>query len=188
MWNWRIFNLCISRTNGLNSAMNAILFYSKSKMTEPQNWIGLIRSCEAFRKKGGIKVKPGQPAQHAKEICRLNPRCSTQTWQDLWKKRILLNYIHIILIKQLPINESFFSFQLPKSINYSFHYLQKTKWNQLLRKQTLECFTCKLKAFGFNSLVPRVQKIKIRNLTLNRLLIVEFVKKMAYLGAQGLMG
>ena len=42
-------------------------------------------------------------------------------------------------------------------------------------------------------LVPRVQKIKIRNLTLNRLLIVEFVKEMVYLGAhyserQGLMG
>ena len=35
-----------------------------------------------------------------------------------------------------------------------------------------------------NPLVPRVQKIKIRNLTKNRLLIVEFVKKMVYLGAQ----
>ena len=46
---------------------------------------------------------------------------------------------------------------------------------------------------GFNPLVPRVQKIKILNLTLNRLLIVKFVKKMVYLGAhyserQGLMG
>ena len=45
----------------------------------------------------------------------------------------------------------------------------------------------------FNILVPRVQKIKIRKLTLNRLLVVEFVKKMVYLGAhynerQGLMG
>ena len=44
-----------------------------------------------------------------------------------------------------------------------------------------------------NPLVPRVQKIKIRELTLNGLLIVEFVKKMVYLGAhyserQGLMG
>ena len=44
-----------------------------------------------------------------------------------------------------------------------------------------------------NPLVPRVQKIKIRNSTLNRLLIVEFVKKMSYFGAhyserQGLMG
>ena len=44
----------------------------------------------------------------------------------------------------------------------------------------------------FNPLVPRVQKIKIRALTLNRLSIVEFVKKMVYLGAhyrgpQGLM-
>ena len=44
-----------------------------------------------------------------------------------------------------------------------------------------------------NPLVPRVQKIKICNLTLNRILIVEFVKKMVYLGAQysereGLMG
>ena len=38
-------------------------------------------------------------------------------------------------------------------------------------------------AFSFNPLVPRVQKIKIRNLALNRLLIVEFVKKMVYLGA-----
>ena len=43
-----------------------------------------------------------------------------------------------------------------------------------------------------NPLVPRVQKIKIRNLTLNRLLIVELVKKMVYLGThyserQGLM-
>ena len=35
----------------------------------------------------------------------------------------------------------------------------------------------------FNPLVPRVQKIKIRNLTLNRLLIGEFVKKMVFLGA-----
>ena len=46
---------------------------------------------------------------------------------------------------------------------------------------------------GINPLVPRVQKIKLRNLTLNRLLIVEFVKKVVYLGAhynerQGLMG
>ena len=32
-------------------------------------------------------------------------------------------------------------------------------------------------------MVPRVQKIKIRNLTLNRLLFIEFVKKMVYLGA-----
>ena len=45
----------------------------------------------------------------------------------------------------------------------------------------------------FNPLVPRVEKIKIRKLTLNRLLAVEFVKKMVYLGAhyserQGLMG
>ena len=44
-----------------------------------------------------------------------------------------------------------------------------------------------------NPLVPRVQKIKIRNFTLNRLLVVEFVKKAVYLGAhyserQGLMG
>ena len=44
-----------------------------------------------------------------------------------------------------------------------------------------------------NPLVPRVQKIKIHNLSLNRLLIVEIVKKMVYLGAhyserQGLMG
>ena len=40
-------------------------------------------------------------------------------------------------------------------------------------------------------LVPRVQKIKIRNLTLHRLLIVEYVMKIVYLGAhysQGLMG
>ena len=34
-----------------------------------------------------------------------------------------------------------------------------------------------------NQLVPKVQKIKIRNLTLNRLLIVEFIKKIIYLGA-----
>ena len=45
----------------------------------------------------------------------------------------------------------------------------------------------------FNPLAPRVQKMKIRNFTLNRLLIVEFLKKMGYLGAhyserQGLMG
>ena len=45
----------------------------------------------------------------------------------------------------------------------------------------------------FNPLVPRVQKIKIHNLTLNQLPIIEFVKKMVYLGAhyserQGLMG
>ena len=48
-------------------------------------------------------------------------------------------------------------------------------------------------AAKFNPLVPRVQEIKIRNLTLNRLLVVEFVKKMVQLGAhyserQGLMG
>ena len=37
--------------------------------------------------------------------------------------------------------------------------------------------------------VPKVQKIKICNLTLNLLLIVEFVKKMVYLGERhGLMG
>ena len=46
---------------------------------------------------------------------------------------------------------------------------------------------------GINPIVPRVKKIKIRNLILNRLLNVEFVKKMAYLGAhyserQGQMG
>ena len=46
---------------------------------------------------------------------------------------------------------------------------------------------------NINPLVPRVQKIKIRNFTLNRLLVVEFVKKVVYLGAhyserQGLMG
>ena len=46
---------------------------------------------------------------------------------------------------------------------------------------------------SFNPLVPRVQKIEIRNLTLNRLLIIEFLKKMLDLGAhyserQGLMG
>ena len=35
----------------------------------------------------------------------------------------------------------------------------------------------------FKPLVPRVQQIKIGNLTLNRLPIVEFVKKMVYLGA-----
>ena len=45
----------------------------------------------------------------------------------------------------------------------------------------------------FNPLVPRVQKIKIRDLTLRRLLVVDVVKKMVYLGAhyserQGLMG
>ena len=34
-----------------------------------------------------------------------------------------------------------------------------------------------------NLLVPRVQKIKICNLTLNQLLIIEFVKKMVHLGA-----
>ena len=44
-----------------------------------------------------------------------------------------------------------------------------------------------------NPLVPRVQQIKIRNLTLNRLLIDEFVKRIVYLGAhyserQELMG
>ena len=37
-------------------------------------------------------------------------------------------------------------------------------------------------SISFNPLVPRVQKIKIRNITLNRLIIVEFVKKMVYLG------
>ena len=48
---------------------------------------------------------------------------------------------------------------------------------------------------SINPSVPRVwvQEIKIRKLTLNRLLNVEFVKKMVYLGAhyserQGLMG
>ena len=46
-------------------------------------------------------------------------------------------------------------------------------------------------ASPINPLVPRVQKI-ICNLTLNRLLVIEFVKKMVYLGAhyserQGLM-
>ena len=36
---------------------------------------------------------------------------------------------------------------------------------------------------NINPLVPKVQKIKIQNLTLNRLLIIEFVKKMVYLDA-----
>ena len=45
----------------------------------------------------------------------------------------------------------------------------------------------------YNPLVPRVQKIKICNFTLNRLLVVEPVNKMVHLGArysegQGLMG
>ena len=39
-----------------------------------------------------------------------------------------------------------------------------------------------------NPLVPSVQKIKIRNFTLNPLLVVEFVKKMVYLGASGTNG
>ena len=34
-----------------------------------------------------------------------------------------------------------------------------------------------LHLFIINPLVPRVQKIKIRNFTLNQLLVVEFVKK-----------
>ena len=47
--------------------------------------------------------------------------------------------------------------------------------------------------FRLNPLVPRVQETKIRNLTLNRILFIEFVKKMVYLGAhyserQGFMG
>ena len=47
--------------------------------------------------------------------------------------------------------------------------------------------------YYINPLVPRVQKIKIRKLALNRLLIVEFVKKMVYHGGhyserQGLIG
>ena len=43
---------------------------------------------------------------------------------------------------------------------------------------------------AINPLVPGVQKIKIRTLALNRLLIFEFVKKMVHHGAerQGLMG
>ena len=52
-----------------------------------------------------------------------------------------------------------------------------------------------LPVFGpqINPLVPGVRRIKIRNLSLNRLLIFEFVKKMVHLGAhyserQGLMG
>ena len=50
-----------------------------------------------------------------------------------------------------------------------------------------------VKRSEINPLVPRVQKIKICNLILNRLLIIELVKKMVYLGAhyserQGLMG
>ena len=46
---------------------------------------------------------------------------------------------------------------------------------------------------AINPLVPRVQKIKIRNSTVNWLLIADFVKKIVYFGAhyserQGLMG
>ena len=37
--------------------------------------------------------------------------------------------------------------------------------------------------YPINPLVPRVQKIKIRKLTLNRLPIVEFVKKIVVLGS-----
>ena len=36
---------------------------------------------------------------------------------------------------------------------------------------------------SINPLVPRVQKVKIRNLTLSQLQLVEFVKKMVDLGA-----
>ena len=50
-----------------------------------------------------------------------------------------------------------------------------------------------MKIRQFNPSAPGVPKVKIRLLTLNRLLIVEFVEKMVYLGAhyserQGLMG
>ena len=56
-----------------------------------------------------------------------------------------------------------------------------------------KCVEISVKISGINPLVPKVQKIKICNLNLNRFLIIEFVKKIVYLGAhyserQGLMG
>ena len=50
-----------------------------------------------------------------------------------------------------------------------------------------------IERFFLNPLVPGVQKINVRNLTLNQLPIFEFAKKMVYLGAhyserQGIMG
>ena len=65
-------------------------------------------------------------------------------------------------------------------------------WENLKERKERSIFNLDVSC-NLNPLVPREQKIKIRNLTLNRLLIVEFVKKMVYLGAhyserQGLMG
>ena len=69
-------------------------------------------------------------------------------------------------------------------------YRQVVEPQQQRHERSLFAFKCMCKV---NPLVPRVQKIKIRNFTLNRLLVVEFVKKMVYLVApyserQGLMG
>ena len=68
----------------------------------------------------------------------------------------------------------------------------ETCYCALLKKTDIKK-TTKIITRIFNPLVPRVQKIKIRNLTLNRLLIIEFGKKLVYLNAhysegQGLMG
>ena len=49
----------------------------------------------------------------------------------------------------------------------------------------MQAWNLKLKLSSkINPLVPRAQKIKIRNLALNRLLIVEIVKKMVFLDAK----
>ena len=69
----------------------------------------------------------------------------------------------------------------------------KTKW-ELRWWDFFFLFLSFSRPEAINPLVPRVQKIKIRHFTLNRLLIVEFVKKkIVYLGAhygerQGLNG
>ena len=76
------------------------------------------------------------------------------------------------------MKHSYFGFWQKKLTFWKFLYIQ-LNWT--------------LEHYQILASVPWVQKIKIRNLTLDRLLIIEFSKKMVYLGAhyserQGLMG
>ena len=62
-----------------------------------------------------------------------------------------------------------------------------------LHSSHLDANSGRITETAINPLVPKVHKISIRNLTINRILIIDFVKKTVHLGAhyserQGLMG
>ena len=75
-------------------------------------------------------------------------------------KKTMQNGISLRLKSNWNHNYEIMSLEFPLTLVCLFNFI--CQWVDMLR---------------VNPLVPRVQKIKIRNLTLNRLLIVEFVKK-----------